>query len=435
MHTDPLAPPPVEPLVDTLICATAGSVDDGKSTLIGRLLYDSRSLMRDQLAHIEEASARRGFSRTELALVTDGLRAEREQGITIDAAWRYFATPKRRFVLADTPGHVQYTRNMITGASQADVAIVLMDAERGLTEQTRRHLAITALLRVPLVFGVVNKMDRAGFRQERFDELVAEASAHLGHLPWATTVRYLPVCALDGDNVVERSTRMPWYTGPALLEELEAAVPAPVELPVGVLSVQWVIRPQREDYAAFRGLAGRVASGRFAVGDEVLVAPAMVRSRITRIDRSVTDGAEVKRDATRGSSVVVSLADDVDASRGSYLVAAPELPEQLALRRRLTVEVCWLNARAAQKGQRVWVKHQSRRVSAQIAAVTHKLDVVSGLSEPADTLRQNDLGTLELVLGDAILATTYLTDRALGSVLLIDPVEGDTVGAAMIIEL
>ncbi len=391
--------------------------------------------MRDQLAHIEEASARRGFSRTELALVTDGLRAEREQGITIDAAWRYFATPKRRFVLADTPGHVQYTRNMITGASQADVAIVLMDAERGLTEQTRRHLAITALLRVPLVFGVVNKMDRAGFRQERFDELVAEASAHLGHLPWATTVRYLPVCALDGDNVVERSTRMPWYTGPALLEELEAAVPAPVELPVGVLPVQWVIRPQREDYAAFRGLAGRVASGRLAVGDEVLVAPAMVRSRITRIDRSVTDGAEVKRDATRGSSVVVSLADDVDASRGSYLVAAPELPAQLALRRRLTVEVCWLNARPAQKGQRVWVKHQSRRVSAQVAAVTHKLDVVSGQSEAADTLRQNDLGTLELVLGDAILATTYLTDRALGSVLLIDPVEGDTIGAAMIIEL
>ena len=416
---------------DTLICATAGSVDDGKSTLIGRLLYDSRSLLRDQLTHIEEASLRRGFSRTELALVTDGLRAEREQGITIDAAWRYFATPKRRFVLADTPGHVQYTRNMITGASQADVAIVLIDAERGLTEQTRRHLAITALLRVPLVFGVVNKMDRVGFRQDRFDELVGEATAHLGHLPWATTVRYLPVCALDGDNVVDRSTRMPWYTGPALLEELETAIPAPVELPVGVLPVQWVIRPQREDYATYRGLAGRVASGRLAVGDEVLIAPAMLRSRIAKIERTI---GEPVVEAARGASVVVSLADDVDASRGAYLVAAPELPAELAVRRRLTVEVCWLNAHPAQRGQRLWVKHQSRRVHAQIAAVTHRLDVVSGISEPADTLRQNDLGTLELVLGDAILASTYTADRALGSVLLVDPVEGDTVGAGMIVE-
>jgi sulfate adenylyltransferase large subunit len=407
--------------METLICATAGSVDDGKSTLIGRLLYDSRSLMRDQLAHIEEASLRRGFSRTELALVTDGLRAEREQGITIDAAWRYFATPKRRFVLADTPGHVQYTRNMITGASQADVAIVLIDAERGLTDQTRRHLAITALLRVPLAFGVVNKMDRVGFDRARYDELVAEATQHLAHLPWATTVRYLPVCALDGDNVVERSTRMPWYTGPALLEELETAVPQPDELATGVLPVQWVIRPQREDFATFRGLAGRVASGGFAVGDEVLIVPSMVRSTIAKLDR----------EASRGSSVVVQLADDVDASRGSYIVVG-DLPPELVLRRRLTLEVCWLSAQPARRGQKIWVKHQSRRVAAQIAAITHRLDVVSGTSEPADTLAQNDLGTIELVLGDAILATTYVTDRALGSVLLVDPIEGDTIGAGMV---
>ena len=419
---------------DTLICATAGSVDDGKSTLIGRLLYDARALLRDQLSHIEEASLRRGFSRTELALVTDGLRAEREQGITIDAAWRYFSTPRRRFVLADTPGHVQYTRNMITGASQADVAIVLIDAERGLTDQTRRHLAITALLRVPLVFGVVNKMDRVGFRQERFDELVAQANAHLAQLPWATTVRYLPVCALDGDNVVERSTRMPWYGGPALLDELETAAPQPVELTTGVLPVQWVIRPQREDYAAFRGLAGRVASGRLAVGDEVVVAPALVRSRIARIDRWATAGGDGEPAAARGASVVVSLADDVDASRGAYVVAAPELPASLALRRRLAVEVCWMNAAPAQRGQRLWVKHQSRRVTAQVAAITQRLDVVTGRAEPADTLRQNDLGTLELVLGDAVLSSTYVADRALGSVLLVDPVEGDTVGAGMIVD-
>jgi sulfate adenylyltransferase large subunit len=420
--------------VETLVCATAGSVDDGKSTLIGRLLLDSRSLMRDQLSHIEEASQRRGFSRTELALVTDGLRAEREQGITIDAAWRYFATPKRRFVLADTPGHVQYTRNMITGASQADVAIVLIDAERGLTEQTRRHLAITALLRVPMVFGVVNKMDRVGFSKPRFDELAGQASAHLAQLPWATTVRFLPVCALDGDNVVDRSTRMDWYTGPALLEELETATPSPVELPVGVLPVQWVIRPQREDYATFRGFAGRIASGRLAVGDDVLVAPSMIQSKITRIDRSVMDAHDTRQEAERGASVVVSLADDVDASRGSYVVAASELPDSLALRQSITVEVAWMNARPAVKGQRLWVKHQSRRVPAQVAAITQKLDVVTGTSVPADKLAQNDLGTLELVLGDSILATTYVADRALGSILLIDPVEGDTVGAGLIVE-
>jgi sulfate adenylyltransferase large subunit len=416
----------------TLICATAGSVDDGKSTLIGRLLLDSRSLMRDQLTHIEEASVRRGFSRTELALVTDGLRAEREQGITIDAAWRYFATPKRRFVLADTPGHVQYTRNMITGASQADVAIVLMDAERGLTEQTRRHLAITALLRVPLVFAVVNKMDRVGFRQDRFDELVAQAAEHLAHLPWATTVRYLPVCALDGDNVVERSTRMSWYTGPALLEELETAEPAPVELPSGVLPVQWVIRPQREDFATFRGLAGRVASGQFSVGDEVIVAPSLIKSRITRIDRHATE--QSIDTATRGASVILGLADDIDASRGTYVVAGSELPPALSVRRSITVEVCWMHASPAVRGRRLWVKHQSRRVAAQIVAVTEKLDVVSGKAAPAETLAQNDLGTLELVLGDDIVASAYIADRALGSLLLVDPVEGETVGAAMIVD-
>ncbi|MDX2091466.1 MAG: GTP-binding protein [Kofleriaceae bacterium] len=428
--------------IETLVCATAGSVDDGKSTLIGRLLLDSRSLMRDQLSHIEEASQRRGFSRTELALVTDGLRAEREQGITIDAAWRYFATPKRRFVLADTPGHVQYTRNMITGASQADVAIVLIDAERGLTEQTRRHLAITALLRVPMVFGVVNKMDRVGFSKARFDELAGQASAHLAQLPWAmargnpfgTTVRFLPVCALDGDNVVDRSTRMDWYGGPALLEELETATPSPVELPVGVLPVQWVIRPQREDYATFRGLAGRVASGRLAVGDDVIVAPTMVQSKITRIDRSVMDAHDTRQEAVRGASVVVSLADDVDASRGSYVIAASVLPDSLAVRQALTVEVAWMNARPAVKGQRLWIKHQSRRVPAQVAAITQKLDVVTGTAVPADKLAQNDLGTLELVLGDSIVATTYVADRALGSILLIDPVEGDTVGAGLIVE-
>jgi sulfate adenylyltransferase subunit 1 len=420
--------------LDTLVCATAGSVDDGKSTLIGRLLLDARALMRDQLAHIEEVSARRGFSRTELALVTDGLRAEREQGITIDAAWRYFATPRRRFVLADTPGHVQYTRNMVTGASQADAAIVLFDAERGLTEQSRRHLAITALLRVPVVFAVINKMDRVGFSQARFDELAAEARAHLAGLPWSTEVRFVPVCALDGDNVVDRSTRMPWYDGPALLEQLETVRIAPSTLGAGVLPVQWVIRPQREDWATFRGLAGRVVGGALEVGQSVVVAPTMTTSTIARIDRLVEHGGASQSRAEPGESVVVSLADDVDAGRGAYVVAGDALPAGLESRRRVTLEVAWLSTRAAQKGQRVWLKHQSRRVAAQIVAVSRKLDVATGTSSPADALKLNDLGALELVLGDPIVATSYAVDRALGSALIVDPTEGDTLAAAMVVD-
>jgi sulfate adenylyltransferase subunit 1 len=241
------------------------------------------------------------------------------------------------------------------------------------------------------------------------------------------------VCALDGDNVVDRSKRMAWFTGPALLEELETATPSPVELPTGVLPVQWVIRPQREDYATFRGFAGRVASGRLAVGDAVIVAPTMTSSTITRIDRSVVDD-QPQPEAVRGASVVITLADDVDASRGAYIVAAAELPDGLALRQQLTVEVAWMNARPVVKGQRLWVKHETRRVNAQVVAVTHKLDVLAGTSINADKLQQNDLGTLELVLGDAILATTYIADRSLGSVLLIDPTEGDTVGAGLIVE-
>jgi sulfate adenylyltransferase subunit 1 len=434
MNTPTTTPTPTPTsALDTLVCATAGSVDDGKSTLIGRLLLDSRSLMRDQLTHIEEVSARRGFSRTELALVTDGLRAEREQGITIDAAWRYFATPKRRFVLADTPGHVQYTRNMITGASQADAAMVLFDAERGLTEQSRRHLAVTALLRVPTVFAVVNKMDRVGFSEARFRELAAEARAHIEGLPWSTELRFVPVCALDGDNVVERSTRIPWYDGPALLEQLETVQVTPAKLGTAVLPVQWVIRPQREDWATFRGLAGRVVGGTLAVGDPVLVAPALTPSRVARIDRFVEAGSESRSQAEPGESVVVSLADDVDAGRGAYVVRGTELPAGLELRRRLTLEVAWLSDRPATKGQRLWLKHQSKRVVAQVVQVTQKLDVTTGTSSPTDSLRRNDLGSIEVVVADPIVATSYATDRALGSALLVDPSDGDTLAAAMIV--
>ncbi|MBM4375705.1 MAG: 50S ribosome-binding GTPase [Deltaproteobacteria bacterium] len=421
------------PTLGTLICATAGSVDDGKSTLIGRILLDARALMRDQLAHIEEVSARRGFSRTELALVTDGLRAEREQGITIDAAWRYFATPRRRFVLADTPGHVQYTRNMVTGASQAEAAIVLIDAERGLTEQTRRHLAITALLRVPVVFVVVNKMDRVGFEEARFESLAAEARRHVEALPWETRLRFIPVCALDGDNVVERSTRMPWYDGPAVLESLETVRVAPSTLGVGVLPVAWVIRPQREDFATFRGLAGRLVGGGMAVGDRVLVAPGMLESSVTRIDRHVIGDVGGQALAESGESIVVSLADDVDAGRGAYVVQGAALPDGLQLRQSVTLDAAWLATRPARAGMRLWLKHQSRRVQAKLVGVSHRLDVSTGATTPADELKLNDLGRLQVVLGEPILATSYAQDRALGSALLVDPADGETVAATMLV--
>jgi bifunctional enzyme CysN/CysC len=389
--------------------ATAGSVDDGKSTLIGRLLFDSKSLMADQEAGLED-----------LALLTDGLRAEREQGITIDVAYRHFATPSRRFVLHDCPGHAQYTRNMATGASTADLALILVDARRGLTEQSRRHAAIAALLRVPQVTVCVNKMDLVGWSEEAFDAVCRE------FLEWATRlglhdIAFIPVSALEGDNVVEPSARMPWYAGDPLLAHLEAApaVPHVAEAPAR-LPVQLVIREGEQ-----RRYAGRLAAGTLKPGDEVVVLPAGVRTRV-----SVVEGPSGPRDsASAPLSVTVGLEDEIDVSRGDMIAAAAGAPKPV---RELAATVCWLGDAPARPGGRYLLKHTTRTVRARLEAVRDRLDVTTLASEPADELALNDIGVLQLRLGEPLMADPYASLRSTGAFILIDEGTNETVGAGMI---
>ncbi|MEO6951758.1 MAG: GTP-binding protein [Polyangia bacterium] len=405
--------------------ATAGSVDDGKSTLIGRLLFDSKSLMTDQLDHVEEASRRRGFGRTELALLTDGLRAEREQGITIDVAWRYFATADRRFILADTPGHVQYTRNMVTGASTADVAIVLLDAERGATDQTRRHLFIAALLAVPRVILAVNKMDRVAFDRVRYEVLVADAERWYRTGGGTAPVLGVPLSALRGDNVVDRSAETPWYAGPTLMEALHESVTPPDDHGPARLPVQWVIRPQDEAHHDYRGLAGRLAAGTLSVGDDVIVMPAGHTSKVARLE---SGGARVEC-VRAGESIVVQLKDDLDVSRGDLVCSLASPPPAVEF---LEVDVCWLSSTILRPGARLTVKHTTRRVKAVVEEIVHRRDVTEGAIEVAHQLSLNDLGRIKLRLAGPVCVEPYAESRALGSLLLIDEASADTVGAAMV---
>jgi bifunctional enzyme CysN/CysC/sulfate adenylyltransferase subunit 1 len=330
---------------ELLRLVTAGSVDDGKSTLIGRLLYDTKQILVDQLEHIEDASRRRGHDYVDLALLTDGLRAEREQGITIDVAYRSFVTPRRRFQLADAPGHVQYTRNMVTGASTADVAVILVDARKGVIEQTRRHSYITAILETPHVVYAVNKMDLVDFAEERFDEIareLAELTSQLG-LHDETAI---PVSALKGDNVVERTDAMPWYAGPTLLEHLETVeIFGDRNTQDRRFPVQWVIRPMADDHHDYRGYAGRVASGIWRAGDEVVVLPSGLRSKVASVDAA----GEVLEDALPGQSVTIRLEDDVDVSRGD-LLADPDQPPVTA--REVTARVSWMSERPLEERAR-----------------------------------------------------------------------------------
>jgi sulfate adenylyltransferase large subunit len=387
--------------------ATAGSVDDGKSTLIGRLLHDSKSLMADEIG-----------TAADLARLTDGLRAEREQGITIDVAYRHFATPRRRFVLHDCPGHAQYTRNMATGASTADLALVLVDARRGMTEQSRRHLAIAALLGVPGVTVLVNKMDLVGYAEERFDAVVREV------LDWASrlglyAVGFIPVSALHGDNVVERSSAMPWYGGASLLEHLEAA-PAGNGLADGParLPVQYVIRAD-----AGRWYAGRLASGTLRVGDEVVVLPSGLRTRVAGFE----DGRDT---AAAPQSVAVALADELDVGRGDLLARSSEAPEPA---RELTATVCWLGDTPARPGARYLVKHTTRVVPARLEAIEHRLDVTTLAHEPADELELNAIARVRLRLGAPLVPDPYERVRATGAFIVVDETTNDTVGAGMVV--
>ncbi len=410
---------------------TAGSVDDGKSTLIGRLLYDTKQILADQLEHIEETSKRRGDGYVNLALLTDGLRAEREQGITIDVAYRSFVTPRRRFLLADAPGHVQYTRNMVTGASTADLAIILLDARKGVVEQTRRHSYLAAILGIPHVVVAVNKMDLAGFSEERYREIeqeLRETSDRLG----LRDVRVIPMSALRGDNVVERGPEgrnaMPWYDGPTLLEHLESVDTAgDRDLDHRRFPVQWVIRPISEEHHDYRGYAGQVAGGVWRAGDEVVVLPSGRRSTVASVETA--DGPLEL--AVPGMSVTIRLADDIDVSRGDML-ADPEQPPIVA--RELEATVCWMAEKPLEPGTKLAIKHTTRTVRAIVDELVSVVDIHTLEDQPnPERLELNEIARVRLRLSEPLAVDAYAENRTTGAFILIDESTNDTVAAGMIL--
>ncbi|HEY0169039.1 MAG TPA: GTP-binding protein [Jatrophihabitans sp.] len=404
---------------------TAGSVDDGKSTLVGRLLHDAKAVLADQLSAVELASQRRGYEVADLALLVDGLRAEREQGITIDVAYRYFATARRTFILADTPGHVQYTRNTVTGASTADVAVILVDARSGVVSQTKRHLAVTSLLRVREVVLAVNKMDLVGYDESAFDAIVADFAGAAGKLG-VDHFTPIPMTALSGDNVVRSSVNMPWYGGLPLLGFLEQVEPEiPVALPAR-FPVQVVIRPRSADHPDYRGYAGRVEAGVLRRGDRVRVLPSGLTSSVEAID---TPDGELE-EATCGRSVTLRLRDDLDVSRGDLIVA--EGDPQSIITRELLATVCWLTDQPLRPGDRYQVRHTTRDVRAVVEEVRSKLDIGSVLEMPATELCLNDIGAVRIRLAEPVAADPYSVNRSTGAFLLVDEVSGATVAAGMV---
>jgi bifunctional enzyme CysN/CysC len=398
--------------------ATAGSVDDGKSTLIGRLLHDSKAILADQYADLNGRDGELDLSR-----LTDGLRAEREQGITIDVAYRYFATPARDFILADTPGHVQYTRNMVTGASTADVAIVLVDARHGVVEQTRRHAFIASLLGIPHLVVAINKMDLVAFSEERFDEIVRDFSVFRNHLT-SRDIAYIPISALEGDNVVDRSENMSWYVGEPLLRHLEAIDPADDRnLEDLRFPVQLVIRSEGND---FRGYAGQVASGVVRPGDRVKVLPSGVESTVASID-TLTGPLE---EAFPPQSVTIRLADDVDASRGDVLVSAEGAPEPV---REFDADVCWFSDRPLRPGSKYLLKHLTHTAEAIVDSILDVVDVQTLERGPAPAeLALNDIGRIRLRTRRPVIADPYARNRVTGAFILIDESNNDTVAGGMV---
>ncbi|MFG2873274.1 sulfate adenylyltransferase subunit 1 [Streptomyces sp. NPDC048338] len=412
--------------VDTLRFATAGSVDDGKSTLVGRLLHDSKSVLADQLEAVEHASRSRGQEAPDLALLTDGLRAEREQGITIDVAYRYFATTHRRFILADTPGHVQYTRNMVTGASTADLALVLVDARNGVVEQTRRHLAVAALLRIRHVTLVVNKMDLVDCSEEVFARTAAAFSACAAALG-VERVTAIPISALAGDNVVRPSERMDWYAGPTVLEHLESVpVGADPRTETARLPVQYVIRPGTAAHPDYRGYAGQITSGVLRVGDRITALPSGGVSTVAAID--TLDGTTTDA-AWAPQSVTVRLTDDLDISRGDLIAPAASAPHAV---RRLTATVCHLGEQPLYAGRQVLLRHTTRTVRAVVVEISSRLDLEDLSERPGtDSLGVNDIGRIVLRTAEPIALDGYADFRRTGSFLLVDPVDGATLTAGM----
>ena len=420
---------------DLLRFSTAGSVDDGKSTLIGRLLYDAKQTFDDQIEAIERTSKARGDAYVDLALLTDGLRAEREQGITIDVAYRYFQTPQRKFILADTPGHVQYTRNMVTGASTADLALILVDARHGLLEQTRRHASLATLLGIPHLVLCVNKMDLVGYAQSAFDPIVAGFNRFAARLrathsggtgSGGSDITAIPISALEGDNVVDRSEAMPWYTGPPLLDYLETVEVAwDDNLQDGRLPVQFVIRPVGTDY---RGYAGVVAGGILRVGDSVTILPTGLQTTI----RSLEVGGAPVESARPPLSVTVTLTDDLDVSRGNMICHSARLP---SVSQEITAMVCWMSERGAlAAGQRLALKHTTQSVRTLVDAVEYRLNVNTLEPERGlDTLSLNDIGRVRLRTLSPLFVDPYVRNRATGSFILVDEATSNTVAAGMIL--
>ncbi|MBU8858782.1 MULTISPECIES: GTP-binding protein [unclassified Micromonospora] len=431
MSVETLAPAESETArpMDLLRFATAGSVDDGKSTLIGRLLYDTKSLFSDQLAAVEAVSAARGDEYTNLALLTDGLRAEREQGITIDVAYRYFATPRRKFIIADTPGHIQYTRNMVTGASTADLALILVDARKGLVEQSRRHAFLCSLLRVPHLVLCVNKMDLVDWSQEVFERIADEFTAFAAKLD-VPDLTVVPVSALQGDNIVTRSENMQWYEGPSLLHHLERVHIASDRNLVDVrFPVQYVIRPQSTTVTDYRGYAGQVASGVLKPGDEVMVLPSGFTSRIAAVETA--DGPV--DEAFPPMSVTVRLTDELDISRGDMICRPNNAPTAV---QDIEAMVCWMDeTRPLQVGGKYAIKHTTRSARAIVRGLHYRLDINSlHRDETAGELKLNEIGRVRLRTTVPLLADEYRRNRTTGGFVIIDESTNRTVGAGMIVE-
>lgn len=415
--------------MDILRIATAGSVDDGKSTLIGRLLYETKSITKDKIEALESASKRKGLDFLDLSLLTDGLIAEREQGITIDVAHIYFSTPKRKYIIADTPGHVEYTRNMVTGASTAKVSLILIDARQGVVEQTARHLSIASLLRIPKVVICINKMDLVQYQQSRFDEIIESLKQLVANTKFeGQEISYLPISSLFGQNITQSSNEMSWFKGLSLLEELEAYQYADqLSQAPARFQVQWVIRPKTEEYHDYRGYAGKISSGIFKVGDKIRVLPTGQESTISSIEKF----EESKNSAEAGESVVISLATDVDISRGNSIVLASD--ESAAQIKDFSAKICWLDQQALVTGKTYLLQHGVHQTKAKIAQIQNKLDVINQSTEEGiDSLKLNEIGSIALRTAQPIIADHYADNPSNGAFILIDEFSNSTVGVGFL---
>jgi len=407
--------------MDLLRFTTAGSVDDGKSTLIGRLLYDSKSIFQDQFEAIERASAAQGNGQVNLALLTDGLRAEREQGITIDVAYRYFATPRRKFIIADTPGHVQYTRNMVTGASTAELAVILVDARNGVLQQSRRHGFISSLLQIPHMLVAINKMDLVDYSEEVYHKLVDEYREFSERLDIDDIV-FIPISALKGDNVVEKSSEMPWYDGPTVLHYLETVKAGADRNMVDFrFPVQYVIRPDQN----FRGYAGQVASGTVTRGEEITALPSNKKSRV----KSVAEMGGELEEARAGESIVITLEDELDISRGDMIVRSRNIP---MVTRSLDADVCWMGESPLRTDRPYVLQHTTRTVQAYVSKIIYRINIDTLHREQAETFELNEIGRIEVEIADPLFVDPYKINRETGSFVLIDPDSNTTVAAGMI---